>query len=173
MEEINRGNSNGEFIRSPFMCRTPCIFWRREAPVSMQRIGFTSRGCHSLRNIFRISIHFIIATGIKPIFFFPACSVPRPVFVRGRQPVLESTNPVSFLFHHTSYPLRTLFILTPLLEVVQPANHYNPSGRVPSLVPCDGFSDHSSHRRGTSFYNLDFLCLLSSHSQIYFFNQIL
>jgi hypothetical protein len=61
----------------------------------------------------------------------------------------------------------------PLLEVVRRATHINRSGRVPFLVLYDGFSDPRLHRRGTSFHNLDFLCLLSSHSHIYFFNQIL
>jgi hypothetical protein len=46
-------------------------------------------------------------------------------------------------------------------------------GRVPFWVLYDGSSDHPSQHRGASFHNLDFFCLLSSHSQIYFFNQIL
>jgi hypothetical protein len=173
MEEIMGGNSTGEFTRSPFMCRTSLFFSRGKAPTSMELIGFAFRRSRSLRKILRISIHFITATGIKPIFFFPACGWPRTVFMRRRQAIIESMHPIAFLFHHTSYPLATMSISIPLQNVDWLTPQINQLGRIPSPVLYDGFSDHPSHRRGPSFHNLDFLCLLSSHSQIYFFNQIL
>jgi len=160
------------------MSRNPFIFRRGKVPISREPIEFTFRWSRSLKKTFRTSIRFIIATGFKPIFFFPAWSRPRTVLVQGRQVMLESTNLVHFLFRHTSYPLLAMFISNPLPEVVWPATHSNRLGRVPFFgslrwIFWPSTTPQENIIRETSFHNLDFLCLLSSHSQIYFFNQIL
>jgi hypothetical protein len=84
------------------MFRNPFIFWSGKVPIAIEPVGFTTQSSSSLRKANRFLIHFIIATGIKPIFFFLACNRPLTALVQGRQVILKSTNPVPFLFRHTS-----------------------------------------------------------------------
>ncbi len=78
--------------------------------------------------------------------------VSNPFFLPGLQQAghfgINESSPFSIPPHLLS--TSNVFISNPLLEVVRLATHINRSGKVPFLVLYDGFSDHPSHRRGTS-----------------------